>query len=140
MDNGKLKEFTEQMRLLASAYMNDRFIGEGVLKAWFKYFGEFESDIFAMCVDKWIRDNRSQPSISDLMDKCETEKRRRYNVALREQKERERAERESREEEEEVIERTKLKYDPDNDEQRATHSFWDGWRIDEDGYYIRVRI
>lgn len=131
-----IQEFADQMQILACAYLNEKMLGENVLKTWFKFFAEYDADIFKACVNKWIRENKAQPSISELLEKCNSARNRKINEEKRHKMEKER----ENAWEKDIVERTDIPYDPDDDEFRATHTFDDGWRIDDDSKWVRVRV
>lgn len=113
-----IDDFGNAMRMLSGAYRDDRYMAENVLTTWFKYFGKYDADVFSDVLDDWIQHEPKSPQISDLIRKCNIRQKRAD---------------------------AKKEHDALDDvlgteEDKAAHPFEDGWRIDDYGKWVQVRV
>lgn len=111
-------EFEKPMRTISGAYHDERYMSKDVLNTWYKYFKDFDVDVFSTVLDAWILKEPKSPAISDVHHKCEVEQKKADK---------------------------KKEHDALEDylgtpEDKAAHPFEDGWRIDDDDKWVQVRV
>lgn len=69
-----IKEFAEIMIHVGNVYgskfvVNSRNTAEqndSIIRAWYRYIGKYDADVFRSATDSWIIKNQNAPTISDL--------------------------------------------------------------------------
>ena len=68
-------EFTKAIKMLSIAYSKD--FDEDAIKLWYVNFKDISFDIFVNAIKRTIKENKYMPSISELLEKCESSKTQR---------------------------------------------------------------
>lgn len=111
-------EFEIPMRTLSGAYRDERYMSKDVLNTWYKYFKGFDVNVFSSVLDEWIKKEPKSPAISDLHHKCEVEQKKADKQKAHDA----------------------LDDFLDTPEDRAAHPYDDGWRVDDYGKWVQVRV
>lgn len=132
-------EFSQVMKDLANVYRGKFAIKPDdtdeikteIAESWYQYFKDYRIEALQEIVDSWITGESKAPMISDIVTKTRL-KSERIDKAEREAKEHE-----------EFIRTHDLAIGMDDDgfdEDRAKHPFEDGWRITDEGYWIKREV
>jgi len=129
------KEFGTEFMRLATAYRG-RFvlnisdsaeIKSEIMADWYRYFKDFSVDVFASAVSFHIEKENIPPTLSALLKSCK-EIAKTHSL--------------SRNIDHCASKVVILEDDESNievwDNDRANHPFEDGWRIDDDGFWIKI--
>lgn len=111
-------EFADAMDHIAGAYRDNRYSEDKVLKTWIEYFGRFDLPVFMDVLDEWIINEPKSPAISDIHHKCEVEQKKADKQKAHDA----------------------LDDFLDTPEDRAAHPYDDGWRVDDYGKWVQVRV
>lgn len=73
----KRNEFAEIFKDFAYGFTEPRLLDEGSVTTWYKYLRDFSEEDFRKTVDTFIMCENKRPSLSELIEKCESIQRRR---------------------------------------------------------------
>lgn len=118
------QEFAEGMKEIASSFMDDRFLGEGVVQTWYRHFKDYDRETFMDAVDAHAARKAKPPTISELVSQCEDARRRNRILAT------------AMREPEYFV--TDEDFDIDDEMSMAAHPYEEGWRVNQDGKWVRL--